>query len=162
MRRDRRHAVSTRENQGSIEIAASCASTAAFQRTADEPARHVVVRQRDGADATGHLVGRAVLIERLVADAVRKTLHHERAVRNDREDAGGHSHVVAEEVAFRRGQIGPEDLLEVADVERVAVGQRDDAFLAAVLEVLQLIDNELEGLGGSRDWSDWRGRDRRG
>src|SRR4029078_1820043 len=64
--------------------------------------------------------------------------------------AGGHLHVVTEEVALRRGQVGPEDLFEVAHFERVAVRKGDDALLAAVLEVLQLIDDELEGLG--RGW----------
>ena len=71
-----------------------------LERPADRAARHVVVRQHLDTDAGRHLVGRAMLVERLAAHAVRIPLHHQGPIRHDRQDERRDLHVVAHQVAF--------------------------------------------------------------
>src|SRR5690606_31627988 len=87
-------------------------------------------------------IRRAMLVERLARDAVRIALHHERAVLDDRQDERRDLHVVPQEIALGQTLRGPEDLLQVADVERVAVGQDDRSAASRALELAQLLDDE--------------------
>ena len=94
-----------------------------LQRSADQPRRHVVVRQRLDAHARRHRLRRAMLIERRPVDAVRQPLHHQRPVVDDRQDERRDPRVEANQVALGLLDLRPEDLVEVGDLERVAVGQ---------------------------------------
>ena len=94
-----------------------------LQRSADQPRRHVVVRQRLDAHARRHRLRRAMLIEGRPVDAVRQPLHHERPVVDDRKNERRDLRVEANQVALGLLDLRPEDLVEVGDLERVAVGQ---------------------------------------
>ena len=65
--------------------------------------RHVIVRQRLGADARGHWFRRAMLVERLVVHAVGQALHHQRAIGHHRQD--GQLRVTLAQRRRRRHQV---------------------------------------------------------
>ncbi len=93
----------------------------------------------------GRNVGGTVLIERLCRDPVGEPFHHQRTVRNHRENCGRHADVVAEEIALGQLQPGPEHFVKVGDGEGVAVGQCQRAVPACILECLKL-RHEIAGL----------------
>ncbi len=92
-----------------------------------------------GADAGRHL-GRAVLVERRAGDAVREALHHERTIGHGRQDERRDARVVAHQIALGQLQLRPEQLVQVGDLQRVAVGQGQHAILPRSLQCRQLID----------------------
>jgi hypothetical protein len=104
-------------------------------------------KARLDAHARGRpLFARPLLVERLAVHAVGKPLHDQRPILDAGEDEWGHFDVVAEEITFGELEGRPEGLREVRDLQPVAVGQRQLAVLARVLEGAQLIDDALQFL----------------
>ena len=123
-----------------------------LERSAYRTARHVVVGQHLDAHAGRHLVGRAMLVKRLAADAVWIALHDEGTVRHHRQDEGRDLHVVPHQVALGETLAGPEDLVEVADLQRVAIGQRERGLgLALGFDTVELVDDELKVRGDAAE-----------
>ena len=101
---------------------------------------HAVAGNLRDPHAGRNLLGRLVLIERLAVDAVRKALHDERAVVHDREDVRRDAHVVAHQIALGNLQLRPEHLAQVADLERLPVGQPQRPRVRPALDLVELIE----------------------
>ena len=82
----------------------------------------------------------AMLIERLGGDAVRKALHHERAVGHRRQDERRDLRVVAEQVALGQLLLRPEHLVQVGHRKPLAARQVERAVAPCVFERAELID----------------------
>ena len=87
----------------------------------------------------------AMLVERLGGDAVRKALHHERAVGHRRQDVRRDLRVVAEQIAFGQLLLRPEHLVQVGHREPLAARQFERAVAPGVFERAEVIDE-----GGER------------
>ncbi len=107
-----------------------------------------------------------MLVERLTIDAVGKALHHQRPLVDDRQDQRRDARVVADQIALGELRPRPEDLLQIGDVERVAVRKlkppillrcsrssscavSDSACGAHALSGLRALDAFVERLVGS-------------
>src|SRR5205085_9287566 len=72
---------------------------------------------RFDANAGWWIVGCALLVKRLAADAVREPLHHERPIGDRRQQEWRHASVVRHEVALGVATLRKESLVEIGDVE---------------------------------------------
>src|SRR4029077_11077419 len=79
-------------------------------------------------------------IKRRCGDTVWKTLHHERAVGDRRQESRRDLDVVAKEVTLRELLLWPEDLVKVGDPHCVAVRQLEETVLAAGFNLAELIE----------------------
>ena len=93
-----------------------------------------------GADAGRHL-GRAMLIERLARRRRWEIASSPAADRHRRQHERRDLDVVAEQVALRQLLLRPEDLVQVGDLQAVAVGQLEDAVLACLFERRELVQH---------------------
>ena len=122
-----------RENHGSCEMAASCVR---YSSVLSVPPTGRLGTSSSGSTSmrtpAGTLVGRAMLVKRLAAHAVWIALHDQGTVRHHRQDERRDLHVVPHQVALGETLAGPEDLVEVADLERVAIGQRERGLGLAI------------------------------
>src|SRR5262249_777063 len=110
-----------------------------FEITADE--MRPIFRGLDGFDAYAfRRFFRAVLIERVRGDAVRKALPYQGSITNCGEEGRCDLGVVSKQVTLRELQFRPEDLVEVGDAQRVATRQFKKSIAAAVLDRAELID----------------------
>ena len=91
-----------------------------------------------------------------VVDAVRKALHHERAIGDDRQDERRHRRVVAQQIALGQLELRPEQLGEVGDPDPRAIGQGDRPVPARVLELAQFVDDGLHLVEGLQHMVDRR------
>ena len=119
------------------------------QRAADQVrARLGSGRDTLDAHARRHLVRRAMLIEGLAGDAVRKALHHERPVGKHGQDQRRDAHVMTKQVALRQracqsdpGVRGPEQFSEIRHL--TAAGKGDRPSTGTLLNLVELRQQRL-------------------
>jgi hypothetical protein len=74
----------------------------------------------DRPHPVGARLGRALLVEGLLGDAVHIALHHDRAVRDPAQRGGRDGEVVADDVALREARLREEHLARVRDGDALA------------------------------------------
>src|SRR4029077_10705036 len=85
-------------------------------------------------------------IKRRCGDTVWKTLHHERAVGDRRQESRRDLDVVAKEVTLRELLLWPEDLVKVGDPQCVTVWQLEQTVLTAGFNLAELIEQASAGV----------------
>jgi hypothetical protein len=112
------------------------------QRAADQARGHLAIHgEHLDTHPPRHVVGRALLVERLAANAVGEPPHDQRPVGEHRKDVRRGPRVVAHQRALGESRRRPEDLVQMRHRQLDVAGEPQHRLAAAALDLGELLDD---------------------